>query len=201
MRWPLFVFAAILMTAGVLLAIVYPRVMEDAPGHEIDRRTVFAGGDEFVVMDATLWPSDGPTVITVELFIKGPLRSGAEPEVLTVAALDDRGREAARVSLGFPTPGTLESPQTGIMRYRETVRLLEPATGPHSFVVAAGRDFSDSVLIVELALNAGTYHVQPNARPVGLALMAAGALGLLISLRRRRENPNSQPPPSKWGRG
>jgi len=201
MRWLIVIFAVILLAAGALLGLVYPKAMENAAGREIGRWTVYDGGGDFVARDATLWQSDGPTLVTVRLSISGPLQGGAEREVLTLAALDGGGSEVARAVLAFPATGTLESPQTGIVRYDQTVRLLEPATGPHSFIVSAGRDFPASAASVELVLNAGTYHVQPNARPVGIGLMAFGALGLWLGLRSRRENPNSQPPSTRWGRG
>ena len=200
MRPAAFVFSLIVLAAGVLLGIVYPRTMENAPGREIGRWTVYAGGDDFQVPEMTLQPSDGPTLVTVTAYANAPLRVAEEREVLLLSVLDGAGDQVHRAVLGFPEPAALESPQSGILRSTQSVGMPEAADGPHRFVFGKGRDFADSILTVEVAVNAARYRVDPNARPVGIALMVVGGLGLAFSLRRRRENPNSSPPPPKWGR-
>ncbi|RUU08829.1 hypothetical protein EOD08_36085, partial [Mesorhizobium sp. M6A.T.Ca.TU.002.02.2.1] len=58
---------------------------------------------------------------------------------------------------------------------------------------------------VDLLLRSGVGEIDSRARPVGFSLMAAGLIGLLLALRfgggGRPQNPNSQPPPPRWGRG
>ncbi|MEX0955624.1 MAG: hypothetical protein WDZ83_10470 [Rhizobiaceae bacterium] len=54
---------------------------------------------------------------------------------------------------------------------------------------------------VDLTLNAGAFDLDQRAIPAGFIMMAVGLVGFAASLfRRRRENPNSKPPP-RWGRG
>lgn len=200
MRLAGIVFSLVLLAAGALLGIVYPKAMEKALGREIGSWPVYSGGDGLAVPEPTLSPSDGAMVLTVDLYASGPLRAGEGRQVLLLDVLDGAGGTVLATALDFPDPGILQSPQTRVMRFQSRPVALPAASGPHRFVIAKGKDFTDQVLTVVLTLNGASYAVQPEARPVGIALMAAGGLGLAFSLRRRRQNPNSSPPPPKWGR-
>lgn len=200
MRLAGLVFSLIVLTAGVLLGIVYPKTMENAVGREIGQWTVYSSEAGFAEAEASLFASDGATVMKVAARNTAPLRAAPERELLVLTVLDGAGAEIYRAPLGSYNQETLESPQTGVVLYRFDAGKLDAADGRHRFVVEAGRDFPDSLLTVELALNAERYNIQPEARPVGMGLMALGGICLLFSLRRRRENPNSSASPTKWGR-
>lgn len=190
----------LVLVAGVLLAIVYPNAMRNTEGQEIGRWRVYdADGGGFREAEPALSPTDAPAAMTVELRSMGPLRSNTEREMLVLTVLDAAGSEALRTTLRFPGGGLLESPQTGVILYREAAGALETADGGPRFLIEAGRDFEDRILTADLILNAASYRIDPRIRPVGFGLMALGAVGFGLSLLRRRENPNSQPPP-KWGR-
>lgn len=202
MRLVLFAFSAIVLVAGVMLGVVYPKVTERSLGREIGRWSIYAQGGDFTAEQITLWPSDGSTVVTVDTRSAAPLRSGVDRAFLLLTVADAEGDEVLRQVIAPPGAGGLESPQTGVMRYSERVATLDPASGVHTFTLERGKDFDDDIVLsVDLVLNAATYQVQPNARPVGYGLIALGVLSLAFALRGRRENPNSSPPPRKWGRG
>ena len=118
---------------------------------------------------------------------------------------DEAGTELSRVVIGPPRGGGLESPQTGIMRYSGRVATLDPASGPHRFLSERGKDFDDDLVLgIDFALHAASRPPSRYAQPAGYALIALGALAMLLALRRRPENPNSSPPrpgpPRHWGR-
>ncbi len=202
MRLIFLAFSAIVIVAGVLLGIVYPKTAERWLGREVGRWTIYAQGGDFGTERVTLSPSDGAAVVTLETRSSAPLRSGADRAFLLLTVTDAAGEEVLRQVIAPPRGGGLESPQTGVMRYSERVATLEPLSGAHIFTMERGKDFDDDIVLsIDLILNAGTYHVQPNARPVGYGLIAFGVLCLVFALRSRRENPNSSPPPRQWGRG
>ena len=197
MRWLLVVIGALLLAAGIALAIVYPRYVQASPGPELARWQAYDEAAGFRAESTRIVVSDGSTVLNASLSVRGPLRSAAARDVLVLTVTDESGGEAARISLGFDGEGALQSPQTGIVRYRETVPLLE-TPGAYTVTPSAGADFPEDAVTVELVVNAAQRAVDPLARPGGGALAVMGLLAVLFGLRRRRENPNSQP--QRWGR-
>ncbi|TIT20365.1 MAG: hypothetical protein E5W70_21685, partial [Mesorhizobium sp.] len=76
--------------------------------------------------------------------------------------------------------------------------------GPYIFTVGPGDAEGIPMRAVDIVLRSAAGEVDRRARPVGFSLMAAGLVGLVLAFRfggRRPENPNSQPPPPRWGRG
>lgn len=199
MRWIARIVFGLLFAAGVALGIVYPKTMENAPGPEIGKRPVYTTDGGFLPWELPLSQFDGAVTATVELRSLGPLRAAAAREMLVLTVHGETGNETFRASLDFPAPVALESPQTGIYLHRAVAGPVEAANGDRTFVVGAGRDFDDSVLSVDLILRAQAYRLDPRIQPAGFVLMAVGLVGFGLSLRRRRDNPNSSPPPS-WGR-
>lgn len=199
MRWVIVVIGALMLAAGVVAGVVYPRLMQGEPGPELARWQALDGEGRFQAGPANLTPPAGAAILTAALLVDGPLPVVPQRRVLTVVVIDEFADRVAAATFGFEAPGALQSPQTGVMRYRETVPLPVVRSGPHQFVPEAGPDFPAGALGVEMVLNAAQHAVDPLLRPVGIGLVVLGAVAMLLGLRRRRENPNAQPPP-RWGR-
>ena len=72
--------------------------------------------------------------------------------------------------------------------------------------IARGRRWPGEDHVTPLKRCAGRHGIEADGRaqPIGFSLMAIGFVGLVLSLKRGRshqENPNSQPPAPRWGRG
>lgn len=194
------VIGAVMLVAGMALGIVYPRYMQALLGPELARWQAYDEAGGFRAETARLFFSDGSTVLTGSLSVRGPLRNAAGRRLVRIAVNDEQDNEVAQIALGFDGgDGALQSPQTGIVRYQEAVPLLGESFGLYTFTPFAGPDFpEEGVVAVELAVNAAENHVDPLARPAGAALGIVGLGAMLLGLRRRRANPNEQPP--RWGR-
>ena len=80
------------------------------------------------------------------------------------------------------------------------------ADGAYTFTVGPGDMDEIQMRSVDLVLRGGVGAYDERVQPFGFVLSAVGFIGLVIALRRakgggRPQNPNSQPPPPKWGRG
>lgn len=188
-----------MFVAGVVLGIVLPKAVEGSQGSEIGRWQMYARAAGFQTAQAVLSSSDAPVVTTVELRSDAPLRAAVERQVVTLTVFDESDQTVFRAELGFPQAAALESPQTNVHLFREVIAGLEASNGRYRFVIDPGRDFADSVLGIDLSLNAGAIRLDPRMQPAGFVLMALGFVGLALTFRKSRDN--SMPPPSKWGRG
>jgi hypothetical protein len=97
-----------------------------------------------------------------------------------------------------------KSPQLREKIYRDEAGVIvDIEDGDYTFTVGRGDAEDIQIQSVELVLRGGAGAVDPRAQPVGYALSAIGFIGLVLALRRgkRERNPNSQPPPPRWGRG
>lgn len=192
--------SAILLAAGVGLGVVYPKMAENAPGREIARWQAYAQGGDFVSGEATLHPEDGAAVVTMVTRSSAPLRSGNERAFVLLSIEGADGSGSTATVMPPPRAGGLESPQTGVMLYRDQVATLDPGTGLRRLVAERGKDFDeDIVLTVDFAVNAASPQVHPYARPAGYGLIGLSVIALFLAMRGRRQNPNSSPP-RQWGR-
>lgn len=194
-------FFLILILAGGGLGIAYPWLNARYAGYEIGTWRVFEGG-AFVRAEARPVPSEAPIFIGVEMVTRGPLRADQQGAVLTVTA-QSGGRTVLAQALDFKdvTP-RIVNPQSGDVAYRASAGSIPSAADDGLFVdVARGDDDSASIVAVDVTVEAGAMPIQPNAIPIGYALLGVGFVGFIASFRRRApKNPNSSPPPPKWGR-
>lgn len=198
MRILLRVLFLLMLVSGVLLGIALPKAVEHVPGYEIGRWQVYAPVEGFSPAEATIAPADAPVFVTVIMRTTAPLRSGAARSVLAMTVVDAASSEQDRNILSFPGAAIRESPPSDVFLHRETLRRDEPSDGVLIFAFEPGEDADVEILSIELVLNAGAYDLDPRMEPAGYLLLALGAVGFLLTLRRGKPK---APPPPRWGRG
>jgi hypothetical protein len=203
-------FALLVFLAGAALAFGYPMLAERLPPKPIGTLPVFSPVGGFVPVSRNLRPEDLPAVVYVDLYSSGSPKFGKDRAVLTLTA-SAAGKTVLAAPLDFQDAVQRDdTPQTPEMIYRATagtIDSVDPAAPLVTFTVDRGDADAIDVARVDLVLEHGPQKVDPRATPVGWIVMAVGAVAFLISFRRGGgagsppANPNSQPPPSRWGRG
>lgn len=199
-----FLFALILF-AGVGVGAVYPWAMSNFSGHEIGTWRVYEQG-RFKPVTVALSSSDEPVRVLVDLTAKAARIVSQQHTVLTLTAATN-GRTVLTSTLQFNHSDPREaSPQLPDKIFRDEAGLIPVVSpGPYVFTVGPGDAEGIEMRSVDLILRSGVGEVDKRAQPVGFSLIAVGLIGFVLALRRggggRPENPNSQPPPPRWGRG
>ncbi len=198
-----FLFALILL-AGIGIGAIYPWAMSNFSGHEIGTWRVYEQG-RFKPATVELSSSDEPVRVMVDLTAKAERIVSQQHTVLTLTAATS-GRTVLASTLQFNHSDPREaSPQLPDKIFRDEAGLIPVVSpGPYVFTVGPGDAEGIEMRSVDLILRSGVGEVDKRAQPIGFSLMAVGAIGFMLALRRggggRPENPNSQPPP-RWGRG
>ena len=182
---------------GALLGIVYP-LAGDAGSREMGRWQAFSAG-EFISVEVRL-PSDEEQVrVTVEFTAERALDTG-RAVVLTMTAASAGSTHIAEAFVLDGIEPRIESPQSQRRVYVLHAPMLYPVgSDPYVFTFGSG-EVDVPLASVDLVLVGGIYDVDESVPPIGYGIMAVGVIGFVLSIRRRRENPNSSPPP-RWGRG
>ncbi|TGQ46662.1 hypothetical protein [Mesorhizobium sp. M00.F.Ca.ET.216.01.1.1] len=195
----------LILLAGTGIGIVYPWAMSNFSGHEIGSWRVYEQG-RFKPVTVPLAGRDAPVRVLVDLTANAERIVSQQRTVLTLTAASG-GRTVLASTLQFnhsDNPRQV-SPQLPDKIFRDEAGLIPTVSpGPYLFTVGLGDAEGIEMRAVDLVLRAGAGEIDRRARPVGFSLMAAGLIGLVMALRfgrRRPENPNSQPPPPRWGRG
>ncbi|TJW06920.1 MAG: hypothetical protein E5W82_26105 [Mesorhizobium sp.] len=195
----------LILLAGTGIGIVYPWAMSNFSGHEIGSWRVYEQG-RFKPVTVPLAGRDAPVRVLVDLTANAERIVSQQRTVLTLTAASG-GRTVLASTLQFnhsDNPRQV-SPQLPDKIFRDEAGLIPTVSpGPYLFTVSLGDAEGIEMRAVDLVLRAGAGEIDRRARPVGFSLMAAGLIGLVMALRfgrRRPENPNSQPPPPRWGRG
>ncbi|ESX25215.1 MULTISPECIES: hypothetical protein [unclassified Mesorhizobium] len=199
-----FLFVLILL-AGAASGFVYPWAMSNFSGHEIGTWRVYDQG-RFRPVTVTLKAGDAPVRVLVDLTAKAERIVSQQRTVLTLTAAT-AGRTVLASTLQFnhaDNPRQV-SPQLPDKIFRDEAGVIETVS-PGAYLFTAGPGDADDIPIraVDLILRSGAGEIDQRARPVGYGLMAVGLIGFLLTLAfggRRPENPNSKPPPPRWGRG
>ncbi|TPI43258.1 hypothetical protein FJW05_23190 [Mesorhizobium sp. B2-9-1] len=196
----------LLLIAGAAIGIFYPWVMSNFSGHAIGMYRVYEGG-RFRPVTVQLAASDAPVRVLVDLTARAERVAGQQRTVLTLtAAHGGRTVLASALSFNHTDNPRQASPQLPDKIFRDEAGVIDRVTpGPYLFTVGPGDADGIDMRAVDLILRAGTGSIDERARPAGYTLMGFGLAGLALSLVFGRrgggpKNPNSQPPPPRWGR-
>jgi hypothetical protein len=194
----------LIFLAGLAAGFGYPWYVNNFSGREIGNWPVYERGGQFQSVNVRLTARDEPVRVLVDMTAVAPPEFARAGTALTITA-STLGRTVLAEMLSFNEAKPQEkSPQLREKVYRDEAGIITGITdGDYLFTVARGDAEDIQIQSVELTLRGGAGAVDPRAQPVGYALSAIGFIGLVLAMRRRRgeRNPNSQPPPPRWGRG
>lgn len=194
----------LIFLAGLAAGFGYPWYVTNFSGREIGAWPVYERGGSFRPVTATLSSADEPVRVLVDMTAVAPPEFAQAGTALTITAATG-GRTVLAEMLTFNEAKPQEkSPQLREKIYRDEAGVIaDIEDGDYTFTVGRGDAEDIQIQSVELILRGGAGAVDPRAQPVGYALSAIGFIGLVLALRggKRERNPNSQPPPPRWGRG
>ncbi|RVD71163.1 MAG: hypothetical protein E5V62_08625 [Mesorhizobium sp.] len=201
-----FLFVLVLL-AGVAIGVLYPWAMSNFSGHEIGTWRVYEQG-RFRPVTVPLAARDAPLRVLVDLTARAERIVSQQRTVLTLTAATG-GRTALASTLQFSHSDNPRqaSPQLPDKIFRDEAGVIQAVSpGPYLFTVGPGDAEGIPIRAVDLVLRAEAGAIDERARPVGYAVMGVGLIGLVLSFAfggrgGRPQNPNSQPPPPRWGRG
>lgn len=197
-----FIFLLILL-AGVAIGILYPWATRNFSGHELGIWHVYEQGG-FKPVTVPLKAADAPVRVLVDLTAGAGRDLASDRTVLTLTA-SSGGRTALASTLHFSNDPVARqsSPQIADKIFRDEAGVIRPANdGDYLFTVGPGDADDIRIKAVDLILRSDAAEPDGRAQPVGFSLIAVGFIGLLLAIRSggRPQNPNSQPPPPRWGR-
>lgn len=199
------VFFLLVLLAGLGASVGYPWVIKNMGGHDIGTWHVYDTANGFQPASVALKSTDAPINVDIEMTTENTPNLQGDGAVLTLVA-DTGGRTVLAQPLTFEAAKPRDvNPQFGERAYRDSAGVLsdvEDAT--YRFVVGPGDAEGVTVKSAELILRRQVLAADGRVQPVGYALTAIGFVGFVLAMTRRGGtpgNPNSQPPPPRWGRG
>ncbi|CCV06054.1 conserved exported hypothetical protein [Mesorhizobium metallidurans STM 2683] len=196
----------LILLAGIGIGIAYPWAMSNFSGREIGAWRVYDQG-RFKPVTVPLAESDAPVRVLVDLTARAErIVASQQRTVLTLtAATGGRTVLASTLAFNHSENPRQPSPQSADKIFRDEAGVIQTVSpGPYTFTVGPGDAEDIPMRVVDLVLRAGAGEVDRRAQPVGFSLMAVGLIGLVLAFRfgggGRPQNPNSRPPPPRWGR-
>ena len=201
MRWVMRFFLLVLLGFGGLLSIIYPWAAETVRGYDLGNWRVVDRGAGFTEARLEAAPSETPIWISLEVYTDGPIDNPDGAILLTMTTtVDGRTIRAETFTFEGMEPRIL-SPQSPERLYRlQPLKIVEVEGDAYVFVLGPGED-DFPLIAIDLVAEAGAIDLDPAVPVVGYAIMAISGVLFLLTLRRRRKNPNEMPPPPRWGRG
>jgi hypothetical protein len=196
----------LVLIAGAAISIFYPWTMSNFSCHAIGTYRVYESG-RFRSVTVQLTANDAPVRVLVDLTARAERIAGQQRTLLTLTAAGG-GRTVLASTLSFnhtDNPRQV-SPQLPDKIFRDEAGVIGTVTpGPYLFTVGPGDADGIDMRAVDLILRAGAGSIDEKVRLAGYALMGIGLVGFVLSLvfgrgASRPQNPNSQPPPPRWGR-
>ena len=198
------VFFFLVFLVGLAAGVGYPCAIRNFGGRDIGSWNVYDSVKGYQPAEVPLKPTDAPVNVTIEMTTAGMPNLGGNGAVLTLVA-DTGGRTMLAQPLTFETAKPRDTnPQLQEKVYRESAGVIsEVEDATYRFVVGPGDAEGISVKSADLILRSETMAIDGRVQPVGFALTAIGFIGFVLAWTRRGppSNPNSQPPPRRWGRG
>lgn len=194
----------LILIAGLGAGFGYPWWVTNFSGRELGTWRVYDRGGSFTPVTVKLGADDAPVRVLVDMTAVAPPEFAPRRTVLTLTASSE-GRTVLAQTLSFSETKPQErNPQLREKLYRDEAGVISDIDGgDYTFILGRGDVEGVQMRSVDLILRAGAGGVDPRIPPVGYGLAVIGFIGLVLSLRRKRaeRNPNSQPPPPRWGRG
>ena len=198
--------AVVVFLVGLGMSAGYLFYASDAPSRSLGSWPVYTRVGGFTPVEASLEPQDAPVEVYVDLATSGSPHFGKDQAVLTLTAAAG-GKTALAVPLSFEGAASRDdTPQTPELIYRTKAGEIARIDGAAPVIFTVDRGDVDQIDISGVDLVLQRAHQEPDNRvaPIGYAVMAIGAIAFLLSFRNRGDgpppNPNSQPPPPRWGR-
>jgi hypothetical protein len=199
-------FAFLVFLLGLALGVGYPMLAARLPAAQIGTWPVHARADGFMPVGARLTPDQAPVEVYVDLAASGSPEFKADRAVLTLTA-SAAGKTVLAEPLTFMDAVKRDdTPQTPELIYRTKAGVIEtvdPEASLYTFTTGPGDAEGIDLGKVDLVLEKGPRGADPRAQPIGFIVTAIGAVAFLLSFRSDRgtpPNPNSKPPPKRWGR-
>ena len=195
-------FFLLLFLGGVAL-VALPWLSATVGDREVGIWPVYNNVTGPLRAQAPLTPEDAPVAVMVDMTTVGPASFSDDRVALTITATDADKTVLAETLTFVGAPGRDVNPQTAERIYRARAGVIQTVgAGPYTFNVEPGDSEAVTIKSVALVLRHEGAGNDPRLQPVGFLLMAVGFIGLALSFRRggNPQNPNSQPPPPRWGR-
>jgi hypothetical protein len=196
----------LVLLAGLGAGFIYPWAVSNFSGREIGSWQVYDHG-RFQPVDVALRSGDAPVRVLVDVTTDANYSFTPGRAVLTVTA-SNGGRAVLESLLRFNDEAKVrdKSPQIAEKISRDDAGLIATITdGTYHFLIGRGDAGNMRIKAASLILRAEAGEVDPRFRTIGISLTASGFSGLVLTLvggrSGRPRNPNSQPPPPRWGRG
>ncbi|GLS32377.1 hypothetical protein SAMN04488498_11756 [Mesorhizobium albiziae] len=190
---------------GLAAGFGYPWAVRNVGGHDLGTWHVYDAVKGYQPAEVALKSGDAPVNVEIEMTTQGTPNLQGSGAVLTLVA-DSGGRTVLAQPLTFATSKPRDTnPQLQEKIYRDSAGVIDTVEdASYRFTVGPGDAEGVTVKSAELILRSQTMAVDSRVQPIGFALTAIGFIGFVLALTRRGggtpSNPNSQPPPKRWGR-